>query len=80
MPARTSLGAFGAQRQASQITRLTIVSMVFLPIIFLTGFFSTKWMTAAIDSGSTLLVLGLLLLSVAGVAAMLVWVNRRRSA
>jgi Mg2+ and Co2+ transporter CorA len=69
-----------AQRQASQITRLTIVSMVFLPIIFLTGFFSTKWMTAAIDSGSTLLVLGLLLLSVAGVAAMLVWVNRRRSA
>jgi Mg2+ and Co2+ transporter CorA len=69
-----------AQRQARQINRLTLLSTVFLPIIFLTGFFSTKWASEAIDNGPSILAMVLMLLPVIAVAAMVVWLNRRRSA
>jgi len=67
-----------AQRQARQITRLTVISTVFLPIIFLTVFFGTKWMSDAVEE-SALVALGLAL-PAASVVATLAWLNKRRHA
>jgi Mg2+ and Co2+ transporter CorA len=52
-----------AQQQSEQISRLTLVSVIFLPITFLTGLFGMNfnWMINHIGSGSAFLVLGLLL-------------------
>jgi hypothetical protein len=41
-----------AQRQGEQINRLTLVSLIFLPVTAVTGFFGMKfrWMTTALQS------------------------------
>ena len=58
-----------AQRQGEQINRLTLVSLIFLPVTALTGFFGMNfdWMTRAIASPQAFVALGvaLPLLSVA---------------
>jgi magnesium transporter len=67
------------QRQARQINRLTVVSSVFLPIIFLTGFFGTRWMGDIIESRPA--VLGLtILLPIVSVLVTALWLARRRLA
>jgi len=52
-----------AERQSDQISRLTVVSVIFLPITFLTGLFGMNfnWMINHMGSRSAFLVLGLLL-------------------
>ncbi len=67
-----------AQRQSEQISRLTLVSLIFLPITFLTGFFGMnfKWMMVLVESPAAFLVLGLAA-PVLVVAATLVWLRRR---
>ncbi|MBV8443400.1 MAG: hypothetical protein JO312_23070 [Hyphomicrobiales bacterium] len=64
-----------AHRQAEQINRLTLVSLFFLPVTALTGFFGMNfdWMTKAIGSPQAFFALGvaLPLLSVAITAAWL---------
>ena len=52
-----------AQRQGEQINRLTLVSLIFLPVTALSGFFGMNfnWMINHIDSGEAFLVLGVLL-------------------
>lgn len=67
-----------AERQGEQIARLTIVSIVFLPITFLTGFFGMNftWMTNGLDGPLTFLLLGVLL-PVAIVALTVLWFKRR---
>jgi Mg2+ and Co2+ transporter CorA len=52
-----------AHRQADQINRLTLVSLIFLPITFITGFFGMNfaWMTEAIGSATTFVLLGVIL-------------------
>jgi Mg2+ and Co2+ transporter CorA len=52
-----------AQRQGEQINRLTLVSLIFLPITAVTGFFGMNfgWMTAALRSEAAFLTLGVLL-------------------
>src|SRR5262249_51583796 len=52
-----------AKRQSEQINRLTLVSIIFLPITFLTGFFGMNfgWMVKTIGSPSAFLLLGLML-------------------
>jgi len=52
-----------AQQESEQISRLTVVTVIFLPITFLTGLFGMNfnWMINHIGSGSAFLVLGLLL-------------------
>ena len=52
-----------AQRQGEQINRLTIVSIIFLPISFLTGFFGMNfnWMAENLGSLWAFLTLGVLL-------------------
>jgi len=67
-----------AQRQGEQINRLTIVSVIFLPITFLTGFFGMNfdWLTKALGSLHAFIVLGILLPALC-VAATIVWFRRR---
>jgi len=52
-----------AQRQSEQIGRLTLVSLIFLPVTALTGFFGMNfdWMNRAITSRGAFFLLGLLM-------------------
>jgi Mg2+ and Co2+ transporter CorA len=52
-----------AQRQGEQINRLTLVTLIFLPITAVTGFFGMNfsWMISALGSAAAFFVLGLLL-------------------
>ena len=52
-----------AQRQGEQINRLTLVSLIFLPVTALTGFFGMNfnWMIDAIGGEAAFLVLGVML-------------------
>jgi Mg2+ and Co2+ transporter CorA len=52
-----------AQRQGEQINRLTLVSLIFLPVTALTGFFGMNfnWMIDAIGSPSAFFILGVAL-------------------
>jgi len=52
-----------AKRQSEQINRLTIVSLIFLPITFLTGFFGMNftWMMQFTNGPMAFLILGVLL-------------------
>ena len=67
-----------AQRQGDQINRLTIVSLIFLPITFITGFFGMNfaWMSDALGSPLAFAALGLLLPALSVVATVL-WFKRR---
>ena len=70
----TSLG----QRQGQQISRLAIVSIFFLPISFLTGYFGMNfgWMAEQLGSRSAFLTFGMLLPLVCAGATVL-WLKRR---
>lgn len=52
-----------AQRQGEQINRLTLVTLIFLPITAVTGFFGMNfnWMISALGSAAAFFVLGVLL-------------------
>jgi Mg2+ and Co2+ transporter CorA len=52
-----------AQRQGEQINRLTLVSLIFLPVTALTGFFGMNfdWMNKALDSAAAFFILGVFL-------------------
>jgi Mg2+ and Co2+ transporter CorA len=52
-----------AQRQSEQISRLTLVSMIFLPVTALTGFFGMnfEWLNRAIASRGAFFLLGVLI-------------------
>ena len=67
-----------AQRQGEQISRLTIVSIFFMPVSFLTGFFGMNfnWMAEQIGSRAAFLTCGILLpLACAG--ATVLWLKRK---
>ncbi len=68
-----------ALRQSEQINRLTAVSVIFLPISFLTGFFGMNfgWMANNLGSLTVFLLLGVLL-PLANVAITIIWFRRRR--
>ena len=68
-----------AKRQSEQINRLTLVSIIFLPITFLTGFFGMNfgWMLKTIGSPSAFLLLGLML-PAASIVLTLLWFKRRQ--
>ena len=65
------------QRQSEQITRLTLISTIFLPVTALTGIFGMNfdWMTNAISGGKAFVVFGVLL-PIASVAASVGWLGR----
>ena len=67
-----------AQRQSEQINRLTLVSLLFLPVTAVTGFFGMNfnWMIGALGSPAAFLVLGLLL-PAAMVIITVAWFARR---
>ena len=67
-----------AQRQGEQINRLTLVSMIFLPITFLTGFFGMNfnWMNEYLGSPVAFLAFGILLPALC-VAITVLWLKRR---
>ena len=69
-----------AERQGDHINRLTIVSVIFLPLTFLTGFFGMNfnWMIAETESGAAFVMLGLLL-PLLSVLATVLWLKRRLS-
>jgi hypothetical protein len=52
-----------AQRQGEQINRLTLVSLIFLPVTALSGFFGMNfnWMIGHIGSGEAFIAFGVLL-------------------
>jgi len=66
-----------AKRQADQINRLTLVSIIFLPLTFITGFFGMNfgWMTQSIGSADAFVLLGVILPTLC-VALALVWLRR----
>jgi len=68
-----------AQWQSEQINRLTAVSVIFLPITFLTGFFGMNfgWMADHLGGFTVFLALGILL-PFANVVAAIIWFRRRR--
>lgn len=67
-----------AQQQSEQISKLTVVSLIFLPITFLTGLFGMNfnWMINHIGSGSAFLVLGLLLPVLSAVITVALFMRR----
>jgi len=67
-----------AQRQSEQINRLTLVSLIFLPITFLTGFFGMNfnWMIETLGSPTAFFCLGVLL-PMACVIGTMLWFRRR---
>lgn len=67
-----------AQRQGEQINRLTLVSIIFLPLTFLTGFFGMNfgWMTQALDGAPVFVLFGIAL-PAACVALTMRWLHRR---
>src|SRR5262249_7248607 len=66
-----------AKRQADQINRLTLVSIIFLPLTFITGFFGMNfgWMNQIIGSADAFVLLGVILPTLC-VALTLVWLRR----
>jgi Mg2+ and Co2+ transporter CorA len=67
-----------AQRQGEQINRLTLVSLIFLPVTALSGFFGMNfnWMINHIDSGEAFLALGVVL-PLLSVVLSIVWFRHR---
>lgn len=67
-----------AHQQSQQISRLTMVSLIFLPITFLTGFFGMNfpWMVKALGGPTAFMGLGLAL-PVASVTITTIWLSRR---
>ena len=67
-----------AQRQAEQIGRLTLVSLIFLPVTALSGFFGMNfnWMIDNIGSAQAFLVLGILL-PIVSVILSIAWFRQR---
>ena len=67
-----------AQRQGEQISRLTLVSLIFLPVTALTGFFGMNfdWMINKLSSAGAFLVLGIAL-PVVSVVLSVAWFRRR---
>jgi Mg2+ and Co2+ transporter CorA len=67
-----------AQRQGEQINRLTLVSLIFLPVTALTGFFGMNfdWMNKALDSAAAFFILGVFL-PVVLVLATVSWLIQR---
>jgi Mg2+ and Co2+ transporter CorA len=67
-----------AYLQSRQINRLTMVSIIFLPITFLTGFFGMNfgWMVKSLDGPAAFAALGLALPALY-LAATAVWLSRR---
>lgn len=68
-----------AQRQGQQISRLTVVALIFLPITFLTGFFGMNfsWMINVLGSAGAFVALGIVL-PVMSAALTVLWLRRRR--
>jgi Mg2+ and Co2+ transporter CorA len=68
-----------AKRQADQINRLTLVSMIFLTLSLITGFFGTNfgWMTQIIDRADAFVLPGVIFPTLC-VALTVVWLRRRR--
>lgn len=64
--------------QSEQISRLTVVSLIFLPITFLTGFFGMNfpWMIKALGGAAAFAALGIALPALI-VATMALWLARR---
>src|SRR5262249_53926768 len=67
-----------AQHQGDQINRLTLVSLIFLPLTFITGFFGMNfgWMNDAIRSAPAFVELGVALPAVS-VVLTVAWLRRR---
>jgi Mg2+ and Co2+ transporter CorA len=67
-----------AARQSEQINRLTLVTIIFLPITFLTGFFGMNftWMINGVRSSAAFLLLGILLPAISVLLTVL-WFKRR---
>jgi len=67
-----------ARKQGEQINRLTLVSLIFLPVTALTGFFGMNfnWLTASIASGQAFLILGVVLPLLA-VGLTIAWLGHR---
>jgi len=67
-----------AQWQSEQISRLTVVSVIFLPISFLTGFFGMNfaWMSNHLGGVTVFLALGVLL-PFANAVVTIIWFRRR---
>ena len=67
-----------AQHQSKQISRLTVVSMIFLPLTFLTGVFGMNfdWMINHISSESAFVMLGLMLPALCAIITLALFVRR----
>jgi Mg2+ and Co2+ transporter CorA len=67
-----------AERQGEQINRLTLVTIIFLPITFLTGFFGMNftWMINGLGSPAAFFLLGILLPTISVLLTVL-WFKRR---
>jgi protein-S-isoprenylcysteine O-methyltransferase Ste14 len=67
-----------AQRQAEQINRLTLVSLIFLPVTALSGFFGMNfnWMISHLGSEESFLALGVLL-PIVSVVLSIAWFRHR---